>query len=481
MGKRVKSLVAWAVTLGLGVPVAVLLAQWWAGRAERQFQAQLQRATVAELRITAQKRDWDPTVYYWLGVKLTQQAQPDAAVLALTRSVALDPHDAAARTALEKARAAASASKDERLRSMTVPELQRLVAQQPDNPESNYWLGAQLSAERRDTEALPFLLRSLQSNPGSAAARAAFGLALARTGKPGEAEAQLKRAIAIDPKLQFAHFSLGNLYGKFGRWGQAATELKMAADLDPNDTEAQYLLATTYGETYQEDKKLEILENLVRRDPNNVRYLTSLGYVYLFFGKFGQAEALYRKILQQTPDNQEAHYLYGRSLAEQASTPQEFAQAERELTGVIQKVPNDPGVHLALGILYFRRSEPARAVPELERAVKLGVRENKTWLYLGQAYGRVGRTADARRTLETFQRIAGANRDITQLENRLFNVPDDTAARRRLIAVYLGNKDYAHALNHLNMLLAKNPQDAEARRLTRECQAHQPKSVTPQP
>ena len=46
---------------------------------------------MAELRVTAQQRDWDPTVYYWLGVKLTQQAQPDEAVQALTRAVSLDP------------------------------------------------------------------------------------------------------------------------------------------------------------------------------------------------------------------------------------------------------------------------------------------------------------------------------------------------------------------------------------------------------
>ena len=370
MGKGVKSLITRVVALGVGVAVAVLLAQWWAARAERQFQEHLRHATVAELRVTAQKREWDPTVYYWLGVKLTEQAQPDEAVQVLTRAVGLDPHDAAARAALEKARAAAMARQQERLRYMGVPELKQLVALQPNNPESNYWLGVKLTEQGQPNEAVPVLARSLQVNPNSAGARTALGLALARTDKPGEAEEQLKQALALDPKLELAHFTLGSLYYKFGRWEETLKELKTAADLDPNDVDAQYLLATTYGEVFQEDKKLDILENLVRRDPDNTRYLTSLGYVYLFFGKFGQAEALYHKILTLTPNDQEAHYLYGRSLAEQASSPEEFAQAERELTGVIQKVPNDPGVHLALGILYFRRNESARAVPELTRVCR---------------------------------------------------------------------------------------------------------------
>jgi tetratricopeptide (TPR) repeat protein len=279
------------------IVVAGLLAQGWAVYSESRFQAHLRTASLTELRAIAKKRDWDPAVYYWLGVRLAQQAHPDDAVQALSRAVGLDPHSPAARTELEKARIQARDQQQEHLRDMSVAQLQQLAAQQPNNPEINYWLGANLSAERRDREALAPLERSLMVNPNSAAARAAYGLALARTGRTGQAEAQLKRAIEIDPKLEFAHFSLGNLYGRYTRWGDAVTELKAAVDLAPNDVEAQYLLATAYGETFQDDKKMEILEALVRRDPHNTRYLKSLGYVYIFFGKFAQAEEAYRDIL----------------------------------------------------------------------------------------------------------------------------------------------------------------------------------------
>jgi tetratricopeptide (TPR) repeat protein len=477
LNKTSKSVLIKILMLAGCILVAGLLAQGWAAYSENRFQAHLRTASLPELRAIARKRDWDPTVNYWLGVRLTQQAHPDAGVQALSRAVALDPHYPAARAALEKARVQAGERRQERLREMSADQLQRLAAQQPNNPEINYWLGARLSAERRDREAVPALERSLIGNPNSAAARAAYGLALARTGHPTAAEAQLKRAIEIDPKLQFAHFCLGNLYGGFARWGEAATELKSAVDLDPNDTEAQYLLATTYGETFQEDKKMEILEALVRRDPHDIRFLKSLGYVYVFFGKFAQAETVYRNILAQTPDDQEAHYLFGRALAEQANTPEEYAVAERELTGVVAKVPNNPGVHLALGILHFRRNEPAKAVSELERAIKLGVTENKALLYLGQAYGRVGRAADAKRTLDRFQHLASTNRDISQLENRLFNRPDDRDARLRLIRISMGNHDYQRALDHLNLLLEKNKADADALRLVAECRTHGPQAL----
>lgn len=54
------------------------------------------------------------------------------------------------------------------------------------------------------------------------------------------------------------------------------------------------------------------------------------------------------------------------ALAEQANTPEAFATAEKELQSVRAKAPKNPGVHLALGILYFRRKEPEKAMQVFE-------------------------------------------------------------------------------------------------------------------
>ena len=114
----------------------------------------------------AQKRDWDPAVYYWLGCSLTQQAHPDEAVQALSRAVGLDPHDACcARRVGESAAFRPRRSSRNTCARCPSLELQQLAAQQPDNPEINYWLGANLSAERRDQEALAPLERSLYGQP----------------------------------------------------------------------------------------------------------------------------------------------------------------------------------------------------------------------------------------------------------------------------------------------------------------------------
>src|SRR5947207_430609 len=46
------------------------------------------------------RRDWDPTVFYWLGARLTSEGRHQEAVAALARSTALDGSSAAAHAAL---------------------------------------------------------------------------------------------------------------------------------------------------------------------------------------------------------------------------------------------------------------------------------------------------------------------------------------------------------------------------------------------
>ncbi len=357
-----------------------------------------------------------------------------------------------------------------RLQTLPVAELEKLSLDRNWDPMVFYWLGAAYTSQGDHRAAVNALKRSVGLNPGSTSARAALGLALARNDQPREAEEMLLSALQLDGRNHFAHFSLANLYGRHKRWEQAARHLKAVMDLNPSHREAQYLMAVCYGELFQEDRKMEVLERLVKQAPDDVRVLKSLGYVYIFFGKFAEAEAAYRRIMDIAPDDLEARYLYGRALAEQANTPEKFAAAEKELASVAAKVPANPGVHLALGILHFRRNEPAKAVPEFERAVKLGITEHKTWLYLGQAYIRVGRQADGRKMLDEFQYQAGLSRTVSQMENRLLNAKDDSPerirenrqARLRLAKLYLQSGNHQRARNHIRLLLERNPRDAEA-------------------
>src|SRR5438128_12099006 len=97
--RRIKSIARWFALLILSVGVAVLAARWWAGRSEAAIQAHLRTASLAELQRLAPKREWDPQVLYWLGVRLTEQGRHAEAAGALARSCAMNPRSAVARAA----------------------------------------------------------------------------------------------------------------------------------------------------------------------------------------------------------------------------------------------------------------------------------------------------------------------------------------------------------------------------------------------
>ncbi len=362
----------------------------------------------------------------------------------------------------------------------SIPELQALAKTRDWDPEVMYWLGSKLMADGNHVEAMKAFARSAALNPNSSASRSMLGTELARLEKPQEAEIQLKKAVELEPRNAYALYALGSLYEKYNYDEKAVDHLKRSVDLDPKQYQAQYLLALTYGKLSQYDKKLELLQKLTQTVPDNIDYLKSLGYSQLFFSKFSEAEQTYRRIIQIDPKDMETHYLLGRSLAEEANTPEGFAQAEKELQMVAAKVSENPGVHLALGILYFRQDKPQQAVVELEKVVKLGVSENKTYLYLGQTYMRLGKKEEGTKTLAEFQRIARINRDKGNLENRLLNTPPDTPAqvkerqdiRLKLAKVLIEETDYAAASRHLTLLLVEDKTNAEAQKLYNECQIY---------
>jgi tetratricopeptide (TPR) repeat protein len=72
---------------------------------------------------------------------------------------------------------------------------------------------------------------------------------------------------------------------------------------------------------------------------------------------------------------------------------------------VVTLAPDYPFGHYLLGLLYFDTGDMARAVPELETAVRMRPDEAQFQFALGNAYARSGRAADARKARAAFARL----------------------------------------------------------------------------
>ena len=322
-----------------------------------------------------------------------------------------------------------------RLRRMSPAALEAAARERSWDPLLLYQLGLARSRRGDHAGAAAAFLRAAGADPALARAHRGLGQELAALGRLPQAEVALRRAAQLDPRDREAGLALADLYRRVGALEPAIAVLQALVRQEPDQPEPMYRLAECYGENYQPDRRLALLEPVVRRAPDVARYQAALGSAYLSYGRLADAERCFRRALRQAPGDAEIRYRWGRALVEQGDDAA-FPAAERELEQAARLRPAHADTHLALGQLYLRRGDLARARAELETATRLGNFEDRTLLLLGQTLLRLGRLAAGRRMLAAYRRTTDLSRGIHQLEGRLHNTPGDRAARRRLARLY---------------------------------------------
>ena len=171
-----------------------------------------------------------------------------------------------------------------------------------------------------------------------------------------------KKALEIDNTLADAHSALGYIH-EFFDWNlsTAEREYKRAIELNPACTQAHYWYAT----------------------------------LLLFTNRFPQALQQNEQAISVDPLSVHAHAQYGWNLIGML----EFDQAEEKLKRVLELNPDYVLAHWLLGWIYDLTSKDDEAIAKLQKAVELS--GNNLWMLstLGGAYGKVGRTAEAREVL----------------------------------------------------------------------------------
>jgi len=188
-----------------------------------------------------------------------------------------------------------------------------------------------------------------------------------------------KKALEIDNTLADAHSALGYIH-EFFDWNlsTAEREYKRAIELNPACTQAHYWYAT----------------------------------LLLFTNRFPQALQQNEQAISVDPLSVHAHAQYGWNLIGML----EFDQAEEKLKRVLELNPDYVLAHWLLGWIYDLTSKDDEAIAKLQKAVELS--GNNLWMLstLGGAYGKVGRTAEAREVLAELRERSELEETLTWLE-----------------------------------------------------------------
>lgn len=301
---------------------------------------------------------------------------------------------------------------------------------------------AALALETDDlTAALELYAAAARRRPRNPAFYVGYGNALMRAGEPPQAEVQYREALAMDPASSHALVGLAQVELAAGRTDAALGHLSSAAALAPHHGEVHALLARVHhqrGEA-EEARRAELRarafpETTRPHDPVveameaeavSSRAYTRRGLALAGEGRFAEAEAAFRRVLEIRPGNARDHANLGGALARQGKLA-EALEAYREAIRVEPREPSahnnlamaladqgrldeaadalaeairlDPAyaeAHDNLGLVRYRQRRFDEAVAHHERAIEIEPALTDAYSHLGTALAATGRLADA--------------------------------------------------------------------------------------
>ncbi len=168
-----------------------------------------------------------------LGAAWFARGSYDEAVERICEASDLDPSDSIPYLFLGKMQSAESAPAEK-----IVERLRRFVAQQPDNPQANYYYAVSLwktgggSADTaRSTEIESLLRNAIRLDAKFAAAYLQLGIFHSEQKDYPMAISEYQRAIQSDPNMEEAHYRLAQAYRQVGDAGKAEAELRRCEEI----------------------------------------------------------------------------------------------------------------------------------------------------------------------------------------------------------------------------------------------------------
>jgi len=146
-----------------------------------------------------------------------------------------------------------------------------------------------------------------------------------------EAMAAARKAAELDPTLADAYNMIGTIKMALDYdWSGAREAYDHALRLDPTNADVLFSAAHLTMSTGSTEETLIQSREALARDPLNLLYRRYMGRVLLFAGRYDEAEAMIRQVLDMNPSFPAAHYELGRIQLLRGQAAQAVAEFEAE-------------------------------------------------------------------------------------------------------------------------------------------------------
>src|SRR5581483_6455590 len=337
-----------------------------------------------------------------------------------------------------------------------------ILKENPKDTDARGLQGTLLLDKGNVQKALSELQGVVTAAPDNFVARFNLGRAHLARGESEQARQQFTEAIRLRPDYMPARLELARLQASRGDYEAALKSTNDILQWDRANSAARLIRSASLMGLKRYGESRELLQALLKSDPNSGDALFQLGVVNMAENKYSDALDAFKKDFSIEPANPRG--LMGTVEVYLAENKED--QAMQTLQQEIQKSPNRTEYHIALGNTAVRVGKYDVALQEFQKVVDASDKNSK---YTGEVYLRMG---------ETCRRKGDFNGAITNLQKARQVLPDNTLAVATLALTLdsAGRKQEAKAayeqclkldprhgvcLNNLAYLLAENDGDLD--------------------
>ncbi len=278
----------------------------------------------------------------------------------------------------------------------------------------SHMLGYAYAQTQQFDKAIDVYEKALAQDPDNTDLQRYYADALLNAGKNEAARTELQKVLKSEPDDALSYKRLAMINREEGRFDDARQELDKARSLSPDDLEIPYQQAVLESTVGNDDKAIQILQELVKQSErpgdkytvpeanNRALFLERLGLSYRNQENFTQAMAVFKQIqalgpmqgpraemliietlrMQHQPDkataeaesavktypkNQDLTIEYATMLGERGHVDEGVAQLQALLTGRSL----DRGVYISIAQIYLQAKRFAPAEQAIEKALSL--------------------------------------------------------------------------------------------------------------
>jgi tetratricopeptide (TPR) repeat protein len=254
------------------------------------------------------------------------------------------------------------------------------------------------------------LARQVAQQPGDVKVRDALALSYFMTTKYDAVVKTFRPDLSDLPDDPGVLYALGVSLVYKEDSASASRVFSRMLEQNPNVAEVHVLLGRANADQNQYSPALSEFSRALKLDPKAQGAHFGRGMILLHEGKIEEAVREFRAEVDSYPADTEAKYHLAYGLLMQQQKDEAFAA----LTEVVRDKPDYAEAQYQLGKLLLERGEVKAAIDKLETAVHLDPAKDYGYFQLSLAYRRDGRTDDANRVLQTYQKLKAKERGTDQ-------------------------------------------------------------------